>query len=142
MSEFPYDRSSESPSMYDSFEDKFRVEAQLYLLACEFDIEDLKAMIMRRLHDVLMVFRPWPARIKELNTLIRTLFRHTQPSDPIRTMLVYYCTALVQRMANDDEYTVVFSDVPDFSNALLQRFVDDTGLARNRDLQAIEKPLF
>lgn len=102
----------------EDYTDVFLSHARLYTFAETWDIQPLKRLALRNLHQTLAAFTLWPEYVKDVVTLLRFTYGHTaQPQDgqePMRSMLNKYITYEIDKMLGEDIFQDFLAESRDF----------------------------
>lgn len=78
----------------EDYTNTFLSHARLYVFAEKFDIQPLKRLILKNLHQTLCIFTLWPECIVEVVALFEYVYSNTVPAcngdEPMRRMLSLY----------------------------------------------------
>lgn len=85
-------RANSSPS--EDYTDVFLSHARVYVFAEKFDIQPLKRMAMKVLHQTLSIFTLWPECLEDIVALVRFVYSETSKpahgGEPMRSLLMRY----------------------------------------------------
>lgn len=102
----------------EDYSDVFSSHARLYTFAEAWDIQPLKRLALRNLHQTLTDFTLWPECVKDVVTLLRSAYGHTaRPKDgqePMRSMLNQYITYEIDKMLGEASFQVFLVESRDF----------------------------
>jgi hypothetical protein len=68
-------RANTVPS--EDYSEVFLSHAHLYIFAEKYDIQPLKRLALKLLHQTLAIFTPWPECVGDIVTLIRFIYKNT-----------------------------------------------------------------
>lgn len=85
-------RANSGPA--EKYTDVFLSHAKLYVFAEKFDIQPLKRLILKNLHQTLSIFTLWPECVGDVVALVKFVYSNTVPAsngdEPMRRMLSQY----------------------------------------------------
>ena len=85
-------RANSAPS--EDYTGVFLSHARVYVFAEEFDIQPLKRLVLKILHQTLAIFTLWPECVGDIVTLTRFVYDKTSEpvngAEPMRSMLKQY----------------------------------------------------
>ncbi|KAK7927857.1 hypothetical protein PG985_004855 [Apiospora marii] len=102
----------------------FFCHTNLYILADKYDITKLGQLSMHKLHSTLKAFMLYPSRMGDILSLVELVFNNTLAEDELRTMLVLYCTCIVENLAKCEEFQLLLQGCPEFTSALVAKMIE------------------
>lgn len=92
LTAFPPARCNQAPE--EDYTEVFLSHARLYVFAEKYDIQPLKTLALKKLHQTLAIYTLYPERVGDITALFRYVYANTAESadgkDSIRQMLAHY----------------------------------------------------
>ena len=111
-------RANTKPS--EDYTDTFLSHARLYVFAEMFDIQPLKGLVLRRLHQTLASFTVWPDCVGDVVELLTFIYGNTLPAhngeEPMRIMLSQYVGFEMDKMLKAVAFRDLLQQNQDFLN--------------------------
>ncbi|KAK8087187.1 hypothetical protein PG994_002161 [Apiospora phragmitis] len=101
--------------------------AKLYMLADRYEVNDLKFIVITRIHMALRVFPITWRRIPDLIPLIRFIYCNTAPNDLLRYMLSLFSAIFSQQFVLHPDFKALLQAQPDFRYDVLQHVAEYEG---------------
>lgn len=109
-------------SSFEDYTDVFLSHAQVYIFAEQFDIQPLKRLALKNLHQTLAIFTIWPECVGDIVALTRFVYDKTSEPvnkvEPMRDMLKQYIGCEMDVLIKDVE----FRDLLEGNRELLNDF--------------------
>lgn len=101
----------------------FLCHAKLYVFAEKYDIQPLKKLALKKLHQTLAIFTLYMERVGDITTLLKYVYANTSESKPdvddIRSMLAHYIGFEMETLHKEGEIKEMLSE----NNEMLDDFL-------------------
>ncbi|XDG09670.1 hypothetical protein ABKA04_009285 [Annulohypoxylon sp. FPYF3050] len=97
--------------------------AELYILADKYRIKELARLATAKMGKLLHTMRWTRESIRHIADLIPYVFKNTMPEDMMRETLVWYVSIVVDDLYEDNQFSEVLKDVPEFSYGILRKLI-------------------
>lgn len=102
----------------EEYTDVFLSHARLYTFAEEWDIQALKRLALKNLHQTLSAFTLWPECVGDVIALLRFAYEYTSRpevgQEPIRNLLNQYVTYEMDKMVETASFRDFLEESRDF----------------------------
>lgn len=109
-------RANTAPT--EDYTDTFLSHAKLYVFAEKFDIQPLKRLVLKNLHQTLAAFTLWPDCVDDIVTLLSFVYSNTitpgNGDEPIRSMLNQYVSYEMDKMVEATAFRDLLEKDRDF----------------------------
>ncbi|EHK44586.1 hypothetical protein TRIATDRAFT_35595, partial [Trichoderma atroviride IMI 206040] len=106
---------------YEEYSEVFLSHARLYTLADKYDIPELRKLSLHKIYVSLKEFTLYPNRIGDVVKLVSYSFENTITGDRLRTLLVDYCTCILEDMLENEGFKDLVDKSPDFAFELIRK---------------------
>ena len=108
----------------EDYSEVFLGHARMYVFAEKYDIQPLKTLALRKLHNTLSIFTLFPERVGDITTLLKYVYANTaetvDDTMDIRTMLAHYIGSEMEMLIKNGEIKDLMLDYGDMLGDFLK----------------------